>query len=159
MHGAGRRRELVRFVKRARGMKKILVALDASPRAPLVFEAARTLAKQLDARIVAYRAIGIPPELPRDMLAMPELTLEQSLLRNGRESLLRLVDDDPIVEHVVVDLAIPWDGICRAALEHAVDLVVLGSHGYHGLDKLLGTTAAKVVNHTSTNVFIVRKPL
>ncbi|MEO8701646.1 MAG: universal stress protein [Kofleriaceae bacterium] len=140
-------------------MKKILVALDASARAPIVFDAARLLANQLGARLVAYRAIGIPPELPRDLLALPELTLEDTLLRSGRESLKRMVGDEPLVDRMVVELATPWDGICRAATEYAADLVVMGSHGYHGLDKLLGTTAAKVVNHTGHNVLVVRTPL
>jgi universal stress protein F len=150
---------LVRFLKMAGAMKKLLVALDSSTRAPLVLAAARLLAGQLDARIVAYRAVGIPPELPRDLLTLPEVSFEEALLRNARASLQQLVGDDPLIERVVVELATPWDGICRAAVEYAADLVVLGSHGYHGLDKLLGTTAAKVVNHTNANVFIVRKPL
>lgn len=137
----------------------MLVALDASTRGPLVLEAARLLARQLDGKLIAYRAIGIPPELPRDLLTLPEVSFEEALLRDARDSLQRLVGDDPLVERVVVELATPWDGICRAAIEHSADLVILGSHGYHGLDKLLGTTAAKVVNHTTANVFIVRKPL
>ena len=35
------------------------------------------------------------------------------------------------------------------------DLIVLGSHGYHGLDRLLGTTAGKVVNLARRNVLVV----
>jgi len=36
---------------------------------------------------------------------------------------------------------------------------VIGSHGYGGLDRLLGTTAARVVNHADRNVLIVRNAL
>lgn len=140
-------------------MKKILVALDASSRAPLVFDAARVLARQLEARIIAYRAVGVPPELPRRLLVEPAVPLEETLIEEGHASLRQLVGEDPLVDRLVVDLAIPWDGICRAAEVYAVGLVVVGSHGYHGLDKLLGTTAAKVANHASCNVFIVRGPL
>ncbi len=55
--------------------------------------------------------------------------------------------------------AAPWDGICRAAREHDADMIVIGSHGYGALDRLLGTTAAKVVNHADRNVLVVRTPL
>jgi universal stress protein F len=35
--------------------------------------------------------------------------------------------------------------------------VVIGSHGYGGLDRVLGTTAAKIVNHASCSVLVVRE--
>ena len=33
---------------------------------------------------------------------------------------------------------------------------MIGSHGYGGLDRILGTTAARVVNHALCSVFVVR---
>ena len=36
------------------------------------------------------------------------------------------------------------------------DLIVIGSHGYSGIDRLIGTTAAKVVNHAKQSVLVVR---
>ena len=36
------------------------------------------------------------------------------------------------------------------------DLIVVGSHGYSGIDHLLGTTAARVVNHADRSVLVVR---
>ena len=35
---------------------------------------------------------------------------------------------------------------------------VIGSHGYDTMDKLIGTTAAKVVNHAEVSVLVVRAP-
>ncbi|HVU00723.1 MAG TPA: universal stress protein [Polyangiaceae bacterium] len=32
----------------------------------------------------------------------------------------------------------------------------MGSHGYGTLDRVLGTTAAKVVNHAARSVLVVR---
>jgi nucleotide-binding universal stress UspA family protein len=37
-------------------------------------------------------------------------------------------------------------------------LIVIGSHGYGGLDRVLGTTAARVVNHALCSVLVVRPP-
>lgn len=139
-------------------MKRILVALDASPRAPQVLAAADQLAQLTGAKLIVYRAVTVPPDLPRDVLAVTDLRLEDILMRNAAEDLKRLMRDIPSarIEELVTAFATPWDGICRAAREHAADLIVIGSHGYGVLDRILGTTAAKVVNHADGNVLVVR---
>ncbi len=38
-----------------------------------------------------------------------------------------------------------------------MDLIVLGSHGYGGIDRLLGTTAAHVANRAERNVLVVHE--
>ena len=140
-------------------MKRILVALDASPRAPTVLAAAAHLAELVGASIVLYRAIGIPPEVPQDLFKLTDRSLEQILQANARADLERLAKNIPRVETIATAFATPWDGICRAASEYAADLVVIGSHGYGRLDRVLGTTAAKVVNHIDRNLLVVRIPL
>lgn len=37
--------------------------------------------------------------------------------------------------------------------------IVIGSHGHGGIDRVLGTTAAKLVNHADRNVLVVRTQL
>jgi nucleotide-binding universal stress UspA family protein len=44
------------------------------------------------------------------------------------------------------------------ATDENVALIVIGAHGYQGLDRMLGTTAAKVVNHADRAVLVVRAP-
>ena len=140
-------------------MKRILVALDASPRAPTVLAAAAHLAELVGASLVLFRAIGVPPEVPQDLFKLTDRSLEQVLQANARTDLERLAKDIPRVETIATAFATPWDGICRAASEYAADLVVIGSHGYGRLDRVLGTTAAKVVNHIDRNLLVVRIPL
>jgi len=57
-----------------------------------------------------------------------------------------------------VRTGVPWQAICEAAREQEAELIILGSHGYGGFDRLLGTTAAKVVNHADRSVMVVRQP-
>jgi nucleotide-binding universal stress UspA family protein len=52
----------------------------------------------------------------------------------------------------------PWDAIVRVAREEDVDAIMIGSHGYEVLDRIIGTTAAKVVNHADRTVIVVRAP-
>ena len=139
-------------------MKRILVALDGSPRAPKVLEAAARFAELAGGKLVLYRAITVSPDLPRSVLVETDRRLEDILLANANEDLARVAAQlgPTLVERTVTAFAIPWDGICRAARECDVDLIVIGSHGYGGIDRILGTTAGKVVNHADRNVLVVR---
>jgi nucleotide-binding universal stress UspA family protein len=142
-------------------MKRILVALDSSNRAERVLGAALRLATMADAKLVVYRAIGLPPDMPHEMFRMTDVNMEDYLLDHAYRDLQRLVRDVPPerIEKVTTSLAKAWDGICTAAKENDVDLIVIGSHGYGGLDRVLGTTAGKVVNHADRNVLVVRTVL
>jgi universal stress protein F len=143
-------------------VKRILVALDGSPRAPTVLTAARRLADLSNAQLILYRAIVASPDVPLDMTVGPNDRLEDLLVRHAHDQLSQLAEGLPrgMVEQLVTELATPWDGICRTARERDVDLIVIGSHGYHGLgDHLLGTVAGKVVNHADRNVLVVRTAL
>ena len=142
-------------------MKRILVALDGSPRADIVLAAASELAQLARAKLVLFRAIGIPVDLPPDMLAMPPMDVESALRVSARTLLERSATKlaPGLVESIEIRVGVAWDAIVRAARELNADLIALGSHGYGGLDRLLGTTAAKVVNHADQNVLIVRNAL
>jgi universal stress protein F len=144
-------------------VKKILVALDGSPRAPRVLDAAVQLARLSGAKLVLYRAITVPPDVRDSLVATstPATSLEDLLTTYARSDLAKIAESIPaeLLDRTVTAFATPWDGICRAAREHDVELVVIGSHGYGRLDRLLGTVAAKVVNHCDRNVLVVRMPL
>lgn len=141
-------------------MKQILVCLDASLRAPLVLAAAVDLAQRTGARMSLLRAVGLPPELNKILSVDLGANVIETLQSKAREELDILAQDLPkaLLEGIHVHVGTPWDTICREAKELDADVVVLGSHGYGGLDRLLGTTAAKVVNHCDRSVYVVRPP-
>jgi len=140
-------------------MKRILVCLDASPRAPSVLAAAVDLAQRTGAKMSLLRAVGIPPELNKIISVDLGANVIETLQAKAREELDILAQDvsPSLVEGVHVHVGTPWDTICREAKVLDSDMVVLGSHGYGGLDRVLGTTAAKVVNHCDRSVFVVRQ--
>jgi len=139
-------------------MKRILVALDGSPRAQTVLAAAARLAELASSKLVLFRAIGIPSDMPREILNLMDRSLEDLLIGNAHAELERIAASLPPgrVERIITPFATAWDGICRTARELDVDLIVIGSHGYTGIDRVLGTTAARVVNHADRNVLVVR---
>ncbi|MBX3197874.1 MAG: universal stress protein [Labilithrix sp.] len=140
-------------------MKTILTCLDTSPRAPHVLSTAADLARRTGARLVLFRSVGLPPELAReDIIGVSPNALADRLVEAAKADLERFRADVPpeLMAGIEVRVGTPWNAICAEATARSVDLIVIGSHGYGGIDRLLGTTAAKVVNHADRSVLVVR---
>lgn len=139
---------------------QILVALDRSPRAPHVFERAVETAICHSARLVPFHAISIPPEFPPAAHVRVEDGLPAYLREEAQAAFdalsarvpRGLVDLSPLM---ISEVDPPWMAILAAAEERDVDLVILGSHRYHGLDRVLGTTAGKVANMSKRDVLVI----
>ena len=55
------------------------------------------------------------------------------------------------------EAAHPWEAICDYAEQHGCDLIVMASHGRHGVAALLrGSETPKVLGHCSVPVLVVR---
>ncbi len=138
-------------------IRSILAAIDGSPRAPAVLEAVAALSDAFGAIVYPFRAIFVPPEFPASAagsLADPlpahlESEAMADFQRLGLNGLL------PMAATPIVRSGQPWRLILNVSDELDIDLIVLGSHGYHGIDRVLGTTAARVVNMSKRNVFVV----
>jgi len=143
-------------------VKRILVGLDGSPREPAVLAAAADLALCFEARLLLVRAVGIPPEIPPEAWQNPNISVKEYLETKAREGLEHCAKQlsEPLRSRFALEVVVatPWQALCLTAQSHEADLIVIGSHGYSGLDRLLGTTAARVVNHALCSVFVVRAP-
>jgi nucleotide-binding universal stress UspA family protein len=141
-------------------MKRILVGLDGSARAPAVLEAAKKIAAAHDGQLTLVRAVGLPPDVPQDFWKTTDEPLLEVLKRHARtyldETAARVAPGSLAGSEVLIGT--PWQAVCDAAKRAHADIVVIGSHGYSGLDRLLGTTAAKIVNHAPCTVVVVREP-
>ena len=71
----------------------------------------------------------------------------------------RLRQDGVAAETKVVESHTVWRGVLEAADAVGADLIVMGSHGRRGLEKLvLGSVAQSVLSHTKINTLVVRAP-
>ena len=141
-------------------MKCILVALDGSSRSAAVLDAAVEVARTHHETIMLFRSIGIPADMPQDLWKSSDEPLLETMRQRADAFLsdcVRAVPPEllaPVASEVAV--GVPWEAVCEAARRNDVDLLVIGSHGYGRLDRLLGTTAAKIVNHAPCSVLVVR---
>jgi universal stress protein F len=139
-------------------MKKILVGLDGSPRSQGVLDAALGLAKLVGAKVLVVRAIGLPPAMPPHVWALEEGSLIEALRHDADTYLAECAKKIPaeLLLGTRATIGVPWQAVCDEAKKESADLIVVGSHGYSAVDRLLGTTAAKVVNHADRSVLVVR---
>jgi universal stress protein A len=83
--------------------------------------------------------------------------LNQFLISNAKKGLANFVSELNLdFQQQFLELGDPRGEIIRIAEENQVDLIVLGSHGRHGLALLLGSTANSILHHAKCDVLAVR---
>jgi nucleotide-binding universal stress UspA family protein len=79
---------------------------------------------------------------------------EEEMRRMGTELFGGLED----IEYILVR-GMPHEEILKCAAERGMDMIVMGSHGRKGLDRVIfGSTAAKVLRGAACPVLTVRAP-
>ena len=138
-------------------IRRILVAVDGSARGPAVYAAAAEIARRFEAELIPLRVVFIPAEFPAAAHATHADPLRAQMIREAESALGALASSEPdvAVAPPVVRHDQPWRAIIDLSEELDVDLIVMGSHGYQGFDRLLGTTAGKVANMAKRNVLVV----
>jgi universal stress protein A len=139
----------------------VLVAADFSEDALQVGERAKAVARQSGARLSLIHVVeevniglGGGYELLPVLAELPEEALLQEARGALGELARRLGLED--AEKWVVNAMSTKEGILGAAREHGADLIVVGSHGRHGLALLLGSTANAVLHGAPCDVLAVR---
>lgn len=135
---------------------RILVPTDGSPEVDAVLDHAAELAAVHDAELhILYVVntagyVGLPTEAGIEGLG--------SMLREQGEAALDRAEDrvDEPVERVLAEGS-PGKEIVRYADDENCDLVVMGTHGRGGIDRLLmGSVAERVVRTSTVPVLTVR---
>ena len=140
-------------------MNRILVGLDGSESERHVLDTAVSLAAKLGGRLVLFRAVSLPIGLPAQALALSPDNVGALLADSATQHLQALAKTLPegLVERIQVEMGVPWRAVCDTAEADNADLIIIGSHGYGGIDRLMGTTAGKIVNHATCSVLVARK--
>ena len=85
------------------------------------------------------------------------MDLTAELMAGAKKRLAKLAEKLGVTEdRLWLEMGSPKTEIIRVAEENKVDLIVVGSHGRHGLGLLLGSTANGVLHHATCDVLAVR---
>lgn len=113
-----------------------------------------------DVTDVPVLADVVTPEVGRAELAEAEIWTEARLAEVVQERLAREVAEIQaagVEVEPVVRIGVPWREILAAAEELDINMIVLGSHGKHGLKTLvLGNTVENVTRRAPCPVMIIR---
>ena len=136
----------------------ILVAVDLTEECDPVMHRAQKLAASSGAKlsvvhIVEPMAMAFGGDVPMDLSMLQQQQFDQA-----RERLDKFADKYPALsaEHRQLAYGQPRQEIHRLAEEQQWDLIIVGSHGRHGLALLLGSTANDVLHGAPCDVLAVR---
>ena len=142
---------------------KILTAIDFSENSECAFGYALTLATQFNAELTIIHVINEPVDLRG--FYVPHISFEQ-LEKEIEESAAKMMETFCSSKlgtfsnyKTSIVTGIPYDEITAAAARIDASLIVLGTHGRTGFDRILfGSTAERVVRSASCPVLTVRLP-
>lgn len=136
----------------------ILVAVDLTEECDPVMKRAVALAKANDAQLSAVHvvepmAMAFGGDVPMDLSMLQQQQFDQA-----KERLHQFTLTYPQITGTQCHLVYgqPRQEIHRLAAEQDCDLIVVGSHGRHGLALLLGSTANDVLHGAPCDVLAVR---
>lgn len=142
---------------------RILVAIDFSENSECAFDYALTLATQFGAELEIIHVINEPVDLRG--FYVPHISFEQ-LEKEIEEGAVKMMADfcstrmGAFTQYKTsIVTGIPCEEITAVATQTGASLIVLGTHGRTGLDRILfGSTAERVVRSATCPVLTVRLP-
>ena len=136
---------------------QVLAALDGSFRAPAVFATAADLAVRCRARLHLVRVVEVPAEFPPAAHVSHPVPVDDLMRRNAERDLVELARgrEGLVTTFAAVLAPEAWRAILDEAAALSVDLLVIGTHQRRGMERILGTTATRIINHADRDVLIV----
>jgi len=141
--------------------KKILVPVDGSPTSLQAVSRAVALAKAFDGTVTAiyvidpypFTGVGTDFAYGQDQYLAAASAEAHDAIRVARES---IEASGVAVDTRVVEAHSVWRGILDAASAMEADIVVTAPAEQHGIEKLLGSVAQRVLSHAHVPVMVVR---
>jgi nucleotide-binding universal stress UspA family protein len=136
--------------------KRILVAMDGSKYSEKAFDQAISMAKICKSILFIVSVVDLYPELLEIALSLEE----EEKVSKGTRAFLEGVKAKAAKENIPCETIMhvggqPHEFIIQEAKEKNIDLIVMGTHGRTGLQKLLiGSVAERVVGHAPCAVMV-----
>ncbi|MEM1229867.1 MAG: universal stress protein [Pseudomonadota bacterium] len=139
------------------GYRRIVVGVDLTTESYPIAERAQAIAGLFDAElhivhVVEPLSLAYGGDVPMDLSTVQDQIHEQAESRLASFGARLKIPTDR--QHLIFGR--PETEIQRAAIAQEADLIVVGSHGRHGLALLLGSTANGVLHGATCDVLAVR---
>ena len=143
-------------------IQRILYATDLSPASEPAWDEAKRLGRLFDAEILLLHVVAPPPILPIEGYVPPQVyeDLIGSARRDAQERFDRLlgsVAGSGLKTRIRLEEGPPAPRILEAATQEAAALLIVGTHGRTGLERIvLGSVADRMVRQATCPVLTVR---
>ena len=136
----------------------ILLAVDFTPVTDTVTRQAMELCQVFKARLSLVHVVEFTQmDLSNDLVLTQELEIDQELMKQSKQRLEELAEKLGIDKsECFVSQGSTRREILRLAKELNTNLIVIGSHGREGIQRLLGSTANAVLHGAPCDVLAVR---
>jgi len=137
----------------------ILIAADFSDLSSQVIERAQELAHRYKSKLSICHIIEDYPiaDFVYEPMISIDMDMRDAMLNSGKKHIANIATKLTIpTENQWIEFGNPSHDIVRLAQENNVNLIVIGSHGRHGIKLLLGSTANAVLHHALCDVLAVR---
>ena len=143
-------------------IKKILVPIDFSETSNHALDYAIDLAKALGASITVAHSYVIPLYAFPDgaIITSPELAAQLSdAAQKNLDAAVNARKERGVELTSILTNGVAFEEVTRLAQELRVDLIVMGTHGRHGLPRaLLGSVAETVIRASTIPVLAIHGP-
>lgn len=138
--------------------RRLLAAVDLADDGAQVLERAKDLAQRYGAELNLIHVVEpLPIDAAGEAMMPPTTGIETELYENAQRRLAELSERLGLTaarRHVAIGYT--KREILGYAEQHQIDLILVGSHGRHGLALLLGSTANAVLHGAPCDVMAVR---
>lgn len=137
-------------------LQKIVVPVDFSDSAHRALQVARSLARDHGAVLVLAAAAPPPPPVTDALLPASEYSGLVATTRRKIEEVAATVTDLPVETHVLGGE--PGPAIVAIANDCQADLIVMGTHGRSGINRMLMGSVAEYVLRNAQCPVLTMKP-
>ena len=139
--------------------KKLLVPLDGSEVSESILSQVISIAKPSNAAVILFQAHEPLEPHVREVMGEETAIELDTVTREDTQTYLDKVAGDLTLEGIKTETVIakgkPAEAIIGYASTHAIDLIVMATHGRSGITKwAFGSTADKVLRHSPVPVLL-----
>lgn len=143
-------------------IERILCPVDFSEFSARAYDYAHSLARQYGSKLFVLHVVR---SIPIDPTFLSPVVIDQAYSQqtaHAKEQIAKLVEKQagvPVKSELIVQMGFATDSILSFAKNHDTDLIVMGTHGRRGLDRLImGSTTEGVLRKAHCPVLAVHEP-
>lgn len=135
--------------------KHALIATDLTPNSLAMLQKAAAIAQAVSDKISLLHVIE--RDIASEHIFVNQQEYEKIAIDDVKKQFTKLGNAAGIPEeNQTIIIATPNQEILESAEKKGCDLIIVGSHDRHGLQKLLGSTSNTIVHSAKIDVFVVR---